>query len=77
MEISGSRLTTSSLFRFIPSPCSNLVFSFLMEDVLFILVVVEHFNVDSKGIVEVIVMSGSDAEEFCENADNLGEDIQL
>ncbi len=48
-----------------------------MEDSLFVFVIVEHLDIDSQGIVEVVVVSWSSIEELSKQSDNLGEDIRL
>lgn len=77
MEICCSGSTWSSLSRFVLDSGSNLVFSFLMEDSLFVLVIVKHLDVDSEGVIEVVIMARSGIEELGEYTDDLGEDIRL
>ncbi len=77
MKVGGSGSTWSPLFRFVPCSRSYLIFSFLVEDSLLVLIIVEHLNIDSEGIIEVIVVSRSSVEEVGEHSDDLGEDIRL
>ncbi len=48
-----------------------------MEDSLLVLIIVEHLDIDSEGIIEVVVVPRSSVEEVGEHSDDLGEDIQL
>ncbi len=48
-----------------------------MEDALFVLVVVEHLDVDSEGVIKVIVVSWPSIEESSEDSDDLDEDVGL
>ncbi len=48
-----------------------------MEDPLFVLIVVEHLDIDSEGVIEVNIMSWSHIEEIGEDMDDLGKDIWL